>query len=128
MAHHEDLLRHGFNDFIICCGYKGYVIKEYFANYFLHAPSHHRHPERQRVEIIATRSEPWRITLVDTGADTMTGGRLKRACPIVEGRRDLLLTYGDGVANIDIPPARLPPSHGRLAPSPPFSPRAASAR
>jgi glucose-1-phosphate cytidylyltransferase len=92
---------HGLNDFIICCGYKGYMIKEYFANYFLHVSDATFDLAENRTEIHQTNSEPWRVTVVDTGEDVMTGGRLKRVERYI-GRENFCMTYGDGVSNIDI--------------------------
>ncbi len=92
---------HGINDFIICCGYKGYLIKEYFANYFLHTSDLTFDLKNNRMEVHQNSAEPWRVTLVDTGDDTMTGGRLKRVKPYLE-QETFCLTYGDGVGNIDI--------------------------
>src|SRR6266480_3387320 len=92
---------HGVNDFIICCGYKGYVIKEYFANYFLHMSDVSFDMRDNRMEVLQNNSEPWRVTLVDTGERTMTGGRLKRVRSYV-GDADFCMTYGDGVSNVDI--------------------------
>jgi len=92
---------YGINDFIICCGYKGYVIKEYFANYFLHQSDITVDLKENKVEVINNTSEPWKITLIDTGMNTMTGGRIKRAQSIV-GNEPFLLTYGDGVSDINI--------------------------
>src|ERR1700678_1717453 len=108
--------QHGFNDFIICLGYKGYVIKEYFANYFLHMTDVTFHLAENRMEVHRQSAEPWRVTLVDTGDDTMTGGRLKRVLHHVGGEEVFALTYGDGVADIDLT-AELAfhRSHGRLA-------------
>lgn len=94
--------KHGFNDFVVCCGYKGYVIKEYFANYFLHMSDVTFHIAENRMEVHRETAEPWRVTLVDTGEDTMTGGRLKRVLPHVAGEELFAMTYGDGVADIDI--------------------------
>jgi len=91
---------HGINDFVICAGYKGYVIKEYFANYFLHMSDVTFDMKENRMEVLSQRSEPWRVTIVDTGEDTMTGGRIKRIAPYVDDT--FCLTYGDGVADIDI--------------------------
>ena len=93
---------HGINDFVICCGYKGYVIKEYFANYFLHTSDVTFDLQHNKMEIHQRRAEPWKITLVDTGDDTMTGGRLKRVRKYVEADEAFCFTYGDGVADIDI--------------------------
>jgi glucose-1-phosphate cytidylyltransferase len=92
---------HGVRDFVICLGYKGYVIKEYFANYLLHQSDVTIDLERQETTIHRSKSEPWRVTLVDTGSDTMTGGRIGRIREYVEGER-FLLTYGDGVGDVDI--------------------------
>lgn len=91
----------GFNDFVICLGYKGYVIKEYFSNYFLHNCDVTFDMRTNAMHVHENVNEPWRVTLVDTGAETMTGGRVKRIEPYVQGER-FMLTYGDGVANIDI--------------------------
>lgn len=92
---------HGINEFIICLGYKGYVIKEYFANYFLHMSDVTFDMANNRMEVHQNNAEPWRVTLVDTGDKTMTGGRLKRVKPFLDGE-DFCFTYGDGVANVDI--------------------------
>lgn len=92
---------YGYNDFIILLGYKGYVIKEYFANYFLHQSDVTINLKDNNVEVLNNSSEPWKITLIDTGLNTMTGGRIKRVEKIV-GEEPFLLTYGDGVADIDI--------------------------
>jgi len=93
---------HGFTDFIICLGYKGYVIKEYFANYFLHMSDVTFHLAENRMEVHRETAERWRVTLVDTGEETMTGGRLKRVMPYLAGEEVFALTYGDGVADIDL--------------------------
>lgn len=92
---------YGVSDFVICCGYKGYVIKEYFANYFLHMSDVTFDMVNNKMEVHQHNAEPWRVTLVDTGDDTMTGGRLKRVAPFLGGD-DFCLTYGDGVGNVDI--------------------------
>lgn len=92
---------HGFNDFIICLGYKGYVIKEYFANYFLHKSDVTIDLTNNSVQVHDSQAEPWKITLVDTGIHSMTGGRIRRIQKHVENET-FLLTYGDGVCNIDI--------------------------
>jgi glucose-1-phosphate cytidylyltransferase len=92
---------HGIEDFIVCLGYKGYLIKEYFANYYLHTCDVSFDLAKGSLEIHRSQAEPWRVTLVDTGEDTMTGGRLKRVLPYV-GDEDFLFTYGDGLADIDI--------------------------
>jgi glucose-1-phosphate cytidylyltransferase len=94
--------QYGHNDFIICLGYKGYVIKEYFANYFLHMSDVTFHLADNRMEVYRKAAEPWRVTLIDTGEDTMTGGRLKRVLPHVGDDEVFAFTYGDGVANIDL--------------------------
>jgi len=92
---------YGINDFIICCGYKGYVIKEYFANYFRHNSDLTIDLANSHIEILDNHSEPWKVTLVDTGVNTMTGGRVKRIQRYI-GNEPFLLTYGDGVADINI--------------------------
>ncbi|WP_207429610.1 glucose-1-phosphate cytidylyltransferase [Pedobacter sp. SYSU D00535] len=92
---------HGFNDFIICLGYKGYYIKEYFSNYFLHKSDVTIDLKSNSVKVHDSQAEPWTITLVDTGNETMTGGRIKRIKPHI-GNEPFLLTYGDGVSNVDI--------------------------
>ena len=91
----------GFNDFIICLGYKGYIIKEYFANYFLHQSDVTIDLRVNKIEYHNSQAEPWRVTLVDTGFGSMTGGRIKRIKPHV-GEEPFMLTYGDGVSDIDI--------------------------
>jgi glucose-1-phosphate cytidylyltransferase len=93
--------QHGFNDFIICLGYKGYMIKEYFSNYTLHQSDVTVDLKNNKIDILNNQTEPWRVTLVDTGVNTMTGGRIKRIRNHV-GDQPFLLTYGDGVADIDI--------------------------
>ena len=93
---------HGVNDFVICCGYKGYVIKEYFANYFLHMSDVTFDMRSNRMEVHHKRAEPWNVTLVDTGDDSLTGGRLKRVAKYVENEEAFCFTYGDGVADLDI--------------------------
>jgi glucose-1-phosphate cytidylyltransferase len=93
---------HGVNDFVICLGYKGYVIKEFFANYFLHAADVTLDLANNRMEVHETKAEPWRVTLVDTGADTQTGGRLKAVRRFLNEGEAFCFTYGDGVADIDI--------------------------
>ena len=94
--------QYGFNDFIICCGYKGYVIKEYFANYFKHQSDLTFNMKDNKMIIHEKRAEPWTVTLIDTGDETMTGGRLKRVAPYLIEEEDFCFTYGDGVADIDI--------------------------
>jgi glucose-1-phosphate cytidylyltransferase len=90
----------GYNDFIICCGYKGYFIKEYFANYFLHQADVTLDLQKNSLEVHQSKAEPWKITMVDTGINTMTGGRIKQIQKYIDGT--FLLTYGDGVGNVDI--------------------------
>jgi glucose-1-phosphate cytidylyltransferase len=92
----------GIHDFIICLGYKGYMIKEYFNNYFLHVSDVTFDVAKNKMEVHQHSGEPWRVTLIDTGDDTMTGGRLKRVKPYLDGDEDFCFTYGDGVADIDI--------------------------
>ena len=93
---------HGINDFVICCGYKGYVIKEYFANYFLHMSDVTFDMEHNRIEVHNRKAEPWRVTLVDTGEETLTGGRLKRVADHVKNEEAFCFTYGDGLSDVDI--------------------------
>jgi len=93
---------HGVNDFIICLGYKGYLIKEFFANYFLHTADVTIDLRKNSTEIHEKRTEPWRITLVDTGADTQTGGRLKAVSQYLDDGEPFCFTYGDGVASVDV--------------------------
>jgi glucose-1-phosphate cytidylyltransferase len=93
---------HGVNEFIICLGYKGYLIKEYFANYFLHMSDVTLHLAENRVEVHRKTAEPWQVTLVDTGEKTETGGRLKKVLPHVADDPFFALTYGDGVADVDV--------------------------
>jgi len=92
----------GFNDFVICLGYKGYLIKEYFANYFLHMSDVTIHLAENRMDIHRESAEPWHVTLVDTGENTQTGGRVKRVLPHIGDSKVFALTYGDGVADVDI--------------------------
>lgn len=94
--------KHGINDFVICLGYKGYVIKEYFANYFLHTSDVTFDMANNQMEVHQRYAEPWRVTLVDTGEQTMTGGRIKRIKPHIENDDAFCLTYGDGVSDVDI--------------------------
>jgi glucose-1-phosphate cytidylyltransferase len=93
---------HGVNDFVICCGYKGYVIKEYFANYFLHMSDVTFDMQQNRMLVHHQKAEPWKVTLVDTGDDTLTGGRLKRVAQYISEEREFCFTYGDGVTDLDI--------------------------
>ena len=93
---------YGINNFIVCCGYKGYVIKEYFANYFLHTSDVTFDMQNNSMEVHQRFAEPWKVTLVDTGEDTMTGGRLKRVGQYIKDEEAFCFTYGDGVSDIDI--------------------------
>ena len=93
---------HGINDFVVCCGYKGYVIKEYFANYFLHMSDVTFDIQHNRMEVHQQYAEPWKVTLIDTGEETMTGGRLKRVRQYVENDPVFCFTYGDGVSDVNI--------------------------
>jgi len=92
---------HGINDFIICLGYKGYLIKEYFANYYLHQSDVTFDMQDNSMKVHQNTAEPWKVTLVDTGEKTMTGGRLKRIAPYLDDE-DFCFTYGDGVSNVDL--------------------------
>lgn len=92
----------GINDFVICCGYKGYVIKEYFANYFLHMSDVTFDMKTNSMQVHQQYAEPWKVTLVDTGLETMTGGRLKRVGQYVKDEEAFCMTYGDGVSDVDI--------------------------
>jgi len=105
---------HGINEFVVCCGYKGYVIKEYFANYFLHQSDVTIDMATNNIEVHHKKAEPWKITLVDTGEETQTGGRLKRVADYVDG--DFCMTYGDGVGSVDLTGLlKFHASHGKLA-------------
>lgn len=107
---------YGISDFIVCCGYKGYVIKEYFANYFLHMSDVTFDMQANKMEVHHRYAEPWRVTLVDTGEDTMTGGRLKRVASYLHGEDAFCFTYGDGVSDVDISQLiRFHHSHGLQA-------------
>jgi len=106
---------HGLNDFIICCGYKGHIIKDFFANYHLHSADVTYDLAKQQTVIHRNDSEPWKVTCVDTGENTMTGGRLKRASKYLDGD-SFCLTYGDGVSNVDISASiKFHKAHGKLA-------------
>jgi len=106
---------HGINEFVICCGYKGYLIKEYFANYFLHMSDVTFHMKLNSMEVHHKKAEPWLVTLVDTGEATMTGGRLKRVRKYLDDD-SFCFTYGDGVADVDVTAlVAHHRSHGRLA-------------
>ena len=107
---------HGVNDFVICCGHKGYVIKEYFANYFLHMSDVTFDMEHNQMEVHQHNAEAWRVTLVDTGEDTMTGGRLKRVSEYIKDEEAFCFTYGDGVSDVDISASiAFHKKHGKLA-------------
>jgi glucose-1-phosphate cytidylyltransferase len=93
---------HGVSDFIICCGYKGYVIKEYFANYFLHMSDITFDMSNNTMQVHQANAEPWSVTLIDTGAETKTGGRLRRISSYVQDEKYFCMTYGDGVSNVNI--------------------------
>lgn len=107
---------HGVNDFVICCGYKGYVIKEYFANYFLHTSDVTFDMSTNEMQVHQRNAEPWKVTLIDTGDHTLTGGRLKRVSRYLQEESEFCFTYGDGVSDIDISALiSFHKSHGRLA-------------
>jgi glucose-1-phosphate cytidylyltransferase len=106
---------YGFNDFIICLGYKGYLVKEYFANYFLHMADVTFDMKQNKMEIHNQFAEPWSVTLIDTGEETMTGGRIKRVASHI-GNETFMLTYGDGVGNVDLGGLlKYHKGHGKLA-------------
>lgn len=107
---------HGINEFVICCGYKGYIIKEYFANYFLHMSDVTFDMQNNQMHVHNHRAEPWKVTLVDTGEDSMTGGRLRRVREYIADDELFCFTYGDGVGDIDITASiAFHRQHGRLA-------------
>lgn len=107
---------HGINDFVICCGYKGYLIKEYFANYFLHMSDVTINMRDNSMEVHNKRAEPWSVTLVDTGDHSMTGGRLRRVSQYIQNEEAFCFTYGDGVGDIDIAQTiRFHRAHGKAA-------------
>ena len=107
---------HGVNEFVICCGYKGYVIKEYFANYFLHMSDVTFDMTNNHMEVHQQNAEPWKVTLVDTGENTLTGGRLKRVADYIKNEDSFCFTYGDGVSNVDIRASiKFHRQHGKLA-------------
>lgn len=106
---------YGFNDFVLCLGYKGYMIKEYFANYFLHQADVTIDMKNNRMQVHHKKAEPWKVTMVDTGLNTMTGGRIKRVQDYV-GNKPFMLTYGDGVADVDLKKLiTYHKKHGKLA-------------
>jgi glucose-1-phosphate cytidylyltransferase len=116
---------YGINDFIVCCGYKSYVIKEYFANYFMHVSDVTFHMLENRMQVLERRAEPWTVTLVETGEETMTGGRLKRVRQYLNDDPAFCFTYGDGVSNVDIGKLiSYHNAHGRLATVTAVQPRA----
>jgi glucose-1-phosphate cytidylyltransferase len=107
---------HGVNDFVICCGYKGYIIKEYFANYFLHMSDVTFDMVRNQMDVHCQNAEPWKVTLVDTGEKTLTGGRLKRVAAYIKNEPNICFTYGDGLADVDIAAQiAFHERHGKLA-------------
>jgi glucose-1-phosphate cytidylyltransferase len=107
---------HGVNEFVICCGYKGYLIKEYFANYFLHMSNVTFDMANNSMEVHQKNAEPWKVTLVDTGESTMTGGRLRRVTEYLKNEDEFCFTYGDGVADVDISGCiKFHRAHGKLA-------------
>jgi glucose-1-phosphate cytidylyltransferase len=107
--------QHGINDFVICCGYKGYLIKEYFANYFMHMSDVTFDMKENRMAVHQSVAEPWHVTLVDTGDDSGTGGRLRRVAKYLQGEDAFCMTYGDGVSNVDVSSSiAFHQSHGQL--------------
>ena len=107
---------HGMNDFVVCCGYKGYVIKEYFSNYFLHTSDITFDLATNAMQVHRKSAEAWKVTLVDTGETSMTGGRLKRVASYLAGEESFCFTYGDGVSNVDLTKlVSFHRSHGKLA-------------
>jgi glucose-1-phosphate cytidylyltransferase len=107
---------HGIHDFVICLGYKGYAIKDFFANYFLHTSDVTFDMRNNRMDVHQNFSEPWSVTLIDTGEETMTGGRLLRAQPYLKGENAFCFTYGDGVSDVDISALlNFHEGHGKLA-------------
>jgi glucose-1-phosphate cytidylyltransferase len=107
---------HSINEFVICCGYKGYLVKEYFANYFLHTSDVTFDMQNNNMEVHARNAEPWKVTLVDTGDGTLTGGRLKRVWPYVKDEESFCFTYGDGVSDVNIGQLiKFHKKHGKLA-------------
>jgi glucose-1-phosphate cytidylyltransferase len=107
---------HGVNEFVICCGYKGYLIKEYFANYFLHMSDVTFDMANNQMQVHQQKAEPWKVTLIDTGEDTLTGGRLKRVGDYIKHEELFCFTYGDGVSDVDIGASiKFHQRHGKLA-------------
>ena len=116
LTHEQTDTTHGINDFIVCCGYKGYIIKEYFANYFLHMSDVTFDMSNNKMKVHQQNAEPWTVTLVDTGEETHTGGRLKRVASYLKDEKAFCFTYGDGLANVDITKLiKFHESHGKLA-------------
>lgn len=108
--------QHGINDFIVCCGYKGYLIKEYFANYFLHMSDVTFDMRENRMHVHQSVAEPWHVTLVDTGEQAGTGGRLRSVARYLEGEEAFCMTYGDGVSDVDVTASiAFHKQHGKLA-------------
>ena len=107
---------HGVNEFLICCGYRGYLIKEYFANYFLHMSDVTFDMKKNQMRVHQKKAEPWSVTLVDTGESSMTGGRLKRVTPYLKQESAFCFTYGDGLADVDIRELlRFHRAHGKMS-------------
>ena len=107
---------YGFNDFVICCGYKGYVIKEYFANYLLHNSDVTIDLNSRSIDVHSNKAEPWKVTLIDTGDETLTGERLKRVFPYLNDQDDFFFTYGDGLSDVNLAKlANFHKKHGRKA-------------
>lgn len=108
--------QHGISDFIICLGYKGYVIKEYFSNYLMHMSDVTIDLATGKMELGQCNSDPWRVSLIDTGEHSMTGGRIRRILPLLEGEQEFFLTYGDGVGDVDISASlAFHREHGKMA-------------
>jgi len=108
--------QYGVRDFVICCGYKGYMLKEYFANYFLHMSDVTFDVSNNSMEVHEKHAEPWRVTLIDTGENTLTGGRLKRVAAYIQEEEFFFFTYGDGVSDVDFSAeVQFHQSHGKLA-------------
>lgn len=107
---------HGVNDFVICCGYRGYIIKEYFANYFLHMSDVTFDMANNEMQVHQRNAEPWRVTLIDTGEETLTGGRLKRVADYLADEECFCFTYGDGLSDVDINASiEFHKAHGKLS-------------
>lgn len=107
---------HGVNEFVICCGYKGFLIKEYFANYFLHMSDVTFDMTKNQMQVHHQKAEPWKVTLIDTGEATSTGGRLKRVTDYIKDEESFCFTYGDGISNVDISASiKFHQHHGKIA-------------